>query len=191
MPNKSRRGAHFTRAHQRMAQSHRTHESLSAAGRKGYQATLEKHGPDVAFDAARRYRLKHPSYPEQVLEGVLKHLKVEFEREWRIDEKHQLAADFYLPETRQVIEVNSSLHNTEKQRQYDERKQGLLRERDIPCLTVWDEEILDHSQAGAVTGRLTAFIEQGRERAREQGQELDITDDSQGYGFFPFGEMAF
>src|SRR5262245_3898236 len=132
---KGKRGAHFTPEFQRWAQSHRTHESLSyaqscrtseslsEAGRKGYQRVEELYGPAFALSAVinggREHRRKHDSYPEQVMKGLLKRLKIGFRREWPI-EGSDLSADFYLPKTKQVIEVNSYWHNNPDQQERDE-----------------------------------------------------------------------
>ena len=171
---KNRRGAHFTPAHQRMAQACRTHESLSEAGRRGYRVTVERHGPDLAFEASRQYRIDHPSYPELVMMGVLKQLRVPYEREWRIDEKRLLCADFLLTNTEQVIEVHSDLHLHPKQQERDERKQALLKERGIPCLVVWDHQLEDERQSPAVIERIKDFVALGRGRQKTKSKSIEI-----------------
>ncbi len=154
--------AHFTPEFQRWARSHVSSESCARNGAKGFKATLEKHGPSVAFNGARQWRLDHPSSNELRLIGILSRLGVRYEREYRLSNSHY-TVDFFLPETNQAIEVSSRIHqqfDVEKRRRWAARKQELLAERGIECLTVWDHELA--KDAGAVIRRIQRFIERAR-----------------------------
>jgi hypothetical protein len=100
---------HFTPEFQRWARSHVSSKACSINGSKGFSATVKKYGPDVAFNGARQWRLDHPSSNELLMIGILSALKIAFEREWRIADT-LYAVDFYLPETRQAIDVHSRIH---------------------------------------------------------------------------------
>jgi very-short-patch-repair endonuclease len=136
--------AYFTSEFQRWARKHVSSKACSINGAKGFSATVKKYGPDVAFNGARQWRLDHPSNNELLMIGVLSALKIAFEREWRIAGT-LYAVDFYLPKTRQTIEVHSRIHeqfDAEKRRRQDACKRKLLKKSGIECLTVWDRELV-------------------------------------------------
>jgi very-short-patch-repair endonuclease len=159
---KSRKSpAHFTPEFQRRARAHVSSESCAKNGAKGFSATVKKYGPDVAFNNARQWRLDHPSSNELLMIGILSALKITFEREWRIADT-LYAVDFYLSETRQVIEVHSRIHekfDAEKRRRQDACKRELLKKSGIECLTVWDRELV--RDAYGVIQKVRRFV--GRE----------------------------
>jgi very-short-patch-repair endonuclease len=90
--------------------------------------------------------------------GILSALKIAFEREWRIADT-LYAVDFYLPETRQAIEVHSRIHeqfDAEKRRRQDACKRKLLKKSGIECLTVWDRELV--RDADGVIQKVRRFV---------------------------------
>jgi very-short-patch-repair endonuclease len=153
---------HFTRAFQQWARSHVRRESCAINGAKGFSATLAKHGPDVAFNGARQWRLDHPSSNELRMIGILSRLGIAYEREYRLG-KTQYTVDFYLPSTNQAVEVDSRIHeqfDAEKRRRRSACKRKLLREGGIKCLTIWDEELV--RDADGVIQKVRRFVERAR-----------------------------
>jgi hypothetical protein len=57
--------------YQRWAQAQRTHTSLVASGRAGYQETARRYGPDFATHVLAEYRRAHPTAPERAMMRVL------------------------------------------------------------------------------------------------------------------------
>jgi hypothetical protein len=154
--------AHFTPEFQRWARSHVRRESCAINGAKGFSATLAKHGPDVAFNGARQWRLENPSGNERLMIGILSRLGVAYEREYRLGDSHY-TIDFYLPETCQAIEVDSRIHeqfDPEKRRRQAACKRRLLRDRAIGCLTVRDKELM--GDADGVIRKVQRFIKGAR-----------------------------
>lgn len=150
--------AHFTSEFQRWARGHVSSKSCAINGAKGFKATAQKHGPDVAFHGARQWRLDHPSSNELCMIGILSRLRIEYEREHRLG-KTQYTVDFYLPSTNQAIEVDSRIHeqfDAEKRRQRKARKQKLLADLHIPCLFIWDAELT--RDVDAVIRKVKSFV---------------------------------
>lgn len=148
---------HFTPEFQRWARGHVSSESCRINGAKGFRATSAKHGPDVAFHGARQWRLDHPSSNELRMIGILSRLGIAYEREWQIRET-LYTVDFYLPTTRQAIEVDSRIHEQferEKRRRRAARKRKLLKERGIKWLTIWDKDLRD---VDAVIRKVQRFV---------------------------------
>ncbi len=97
-------------AYQRYVQSFRTSQSLSEAGRKGYDVTLARYGPDVVLDHVAGWRRAHPSREEERLHTVLAYIGVEpYEREYRVAPL-RVWADVAWPERGQIIEVYGGVH---------------------------------------------------------------------------------
>jgi hypothetical protein len=142
---KSRKSpAHFTPEFQRRARACVSSASCAKNGAKGFKATLEKHGPDPAFNGARQWRLTHPSSNELIMIGVLSRLGIQYEREYRLGTS-LYTLDFYLPATAQGIEVNSHIHtqlDAEKRERQAATKRKLMADLRIPCLFVWDTELV-------------------------------------------------
>jgi very-short-patch-repair endonuclease len=152
---------HFTPEFQRWARGHVSSESCAKKGARGFSATLAKHGPDVAFRGARKWRLSHPSSNELVMIGILSRLGIRYEREYRVGDT-LYTVDFYLTDTNQAIEVNSRIHkqfDAEKRQQRKARKRKLLADLHIPCLSVWDTELT--RSIDAVIRKVRRFV--GRE----------------------------
>jgi very-short-patch-repair endonuclease len=151
--------AHFTPEFQGWARRHVSSTACAINGSKGFIATLKKHGPDVAFNGARRWRLDHPSSNELRMIGILSRLRIAYEREYGLGDSHY-TVDFYLPETPQAIEVDSRIHDqfdAEKRRLRAVRKRMLLAERGIDLLTIWDKELA--RDAGAVIRKIQRFVD--------------------------------
>lgn len=88
-----------------------TINDMAALGRKGFDACALKYGFDVAFQRARRWRLDHPSWPEQQGIALLDRLGVPYEREAQVLGDHiPLAVDFHITGTRKIVEFNGKVH---------------------------------------------------------------------------------
>jgi len=102
--------------YQRYVQSFRTHQSLSAAGKKGWAATATKYGEDFAFDRAadkRRADLGRMSRDERALFTLLiqelgERYKIDFDREVRVAPRTHV--DFGWRDLRRAIEVHGGVH---------------------------------------------------------------------------------
>lgn len=144
------------RAHQRAARRQVKRESLQRAGRRGYEATLEKHGAEFLFENWRAWKLAHPSTPELRMIGILATLKIPYEREWRVGDSHH-TVDFKLTGRDLAIEVYSRVHTEfqpEQRAQWKARKMALLTEIGISVLWIKDEEMSD---VAAVIERVRKF----------------------------------
>jgi len=96
--------------YQRYAQSFRTRQSLSEAGRKGYDVTLARYGPDFVLDRVAAWRRDHPSREEERLHTVLAHIGVDpYKTEYRVAAL-RVWADVAWPEHGQIIEVYGGVH---------------------------------------------------------------------------------
>src|SRR5687767_5408292 len=76
----------FTRAYQRAARRKVSSESCRRNGKKGAERTIELHGYKALFEGCRRSRLANPSSNELVMMGLLKTLRLRYEREYRLGE---------------------------------------------------------------------------------------------------------
>jgi hypothetical protein len=138
-------------------------EHYQAWGRKGWDKTLTEHGPDVAYEGARQYRLKHPSKPEQAMMKILDQMKIEYEREMRVFSLEGRATlysmDFYLKRTHQAIEVDSGVHDIDPKRSARQwaEKQRLLEGVQIPVLVVHTRDI----KSGLAASMVDKFIQEG------------------------------
>lgn len=144
MPEKKRKPKHFTREQQQRARSKVSSESCARNGAKGARVTIERYGVDALFKRWQAWKLSNPSRPEALMIGVLTRLGVKFEREKRIDDS-LYSMDFYLPDTRQAIEVDSRIHkhlDAGKRERNAKTKSAMLRRLGIACLVVWDTELL-------------------------------------------------
>jgi len=98
--------AHQSAAGKRSAQVN----DMAALGHKGAVAFVRKYGYARLFHLCRRYRLAHPSQPEQVVMAILDGLGVVYEREALfLGESCFIAVDFALTGKR-AIEVNGKVH---------------------------------------------------------------------------------
>jgi very-short-patch-repair endonuclease len=152
---------HFTREHQQYARSKVSSESCSVNGAKGARVTIERYGVDALFKRWQAWKLANPSRPERLMIDLLTRLNIRFERERRIGDS-LYSMDFYLPDTRQAIEVNSQIHtrlNAEKRKRQAATKRELLKQHCIPCLFIWDVELFQDDWS-PVTGKIEDFIAQ-------------------------------
>jgi len=99
--------AHQSHAGKRSAQVN----DMAALGHKGAIAYARKYGYARLFHLCRRYRLDHPSEPEQAVMVILDSLSVAYEREaLPLGENTFIAVDFALVGQRKAIEVNGKVH---------------------------------------------------------------------------------
>ncbi|HEU5422239.1 MAG TPA: exonuclease domain-containing protein [Nitrolancea sp.] len=125
--------------YQRWAQAQRTHDSLAASGRAGYQETARRYGPDFAAHILAEYRRAHPTMPERAMLRVLADLGQEegwdYYREYKLvpqpppqpapDDPRAgdgsgdrwygtpLYPDFAWPEQKLAVEVYGSAHDSD------------------------------------------------------------------------------
>lgn len=99
------------REHQRRAgRASAAKNDMRALGRLGFEATVARHGWDVAFEAARRWRIEHPSQPERQVAEILDAAYIAYEREARaLGDLVPVAVDF-LCDGGKIIEVNGKVH---------------------------------------------------------------------------------
>ena len=154
------RAKSFTSASQRRARSRLTSEQAATNGKKGALRTIELHGYESLFEGARRKRLASPSPTELVMIGLLKTLKLGYEREYKLGQT-LYTLDFYLPKYRLGIEVNGAIHDEgkpgyEKRVQNALRKLALCRAMQIDVITIHHTELGDDLQP--VIARIRAAI---------------------------------
>ncbi len=147
-------------SYQRWAQSFRTRESLSAAGKEGYRATLAKYGKEFLHDrmADKRRELEEPrSRAERRMVRLLEEIG---EREDRSEyggargtylREHKLApsrhADFAWPDRQKAIDVWGGVHtrqffvSQERVQQANERQVERARAAGWQLMIVRDEEL--------------------------------------------------
>jgi very-short-patch-repair endonuclease len=150
------RGQHFTREFQQAARRKVSSESCAANGRKGYRATMLRHGQEPAFKAARQHRLATPSQPELTMIGILSTLGLECEREFRLGDSFY-TVDFKLTHSNKVIEVHGKVHRTldvEKRAHIDAKKRELMMQAGLEWIYVTDIELLD---VAAVSARIANY----------------------------------
>jgi hypothetical protein len=80
------RAKQFTPASQRAARRKVSSESCRRNGAKGAARTIELHGYTALFEGCRRKRLANPSKTELVMMGLLKTLRLRYEREYVLGE---------------------------------------------------------------------------------------------------------
>ncbi|MDP9351201.1 MAG: hypothetical protein M3P51_06650 [Chloroflexota bacterium] len=147
-------------SYQRWAQSFRSHESLSRAGKEGYRATLAKYGKEYLHDRMadkRREREEPRSRPERRMVRMLEELG---QREDRSDydgaagtylREHKLApsrhADFAWPDKHKAIDVWGGVHTSqffvrqERVQQANQRQIDRARAAGWELMIVTDEEL--------------------------------------------------
>jgi very-short-patch-repair endonuclease len=88
-------------------------ESCARNGAKGARVTIERHGYEALHGHVVRYRLAHPSRPEQQVMAILDRLGgVAYEREAApLVDRPFLTVDFFLAGLDAVIEVNGHVHD--------------------------------------------------------------------------------
>src|SRR5262245_53918630 len=80
------RATQFTPAFQRAARKKVSRESCVENGRKGAERTIQLHGYKALFEGCRRKRLACPSPNELLMMGLLKQLRLGYEREYCLGE---------------------------------------------------------------------------------------------------------
>jgi hypothetical protein len=140
---KSKRPAHFTREHQRMARHKVSSESCARNGTKGAAATRAKYGERFLFMKWRQWKLDNPSRPELLIIGILARLNLRVEREFQLAPSFQ-TLDFYFPDCNKGLEFHGRIHtrlNREQREACDVRKRELLASAGIETLWVEHSEL--------------------------------------------------
>ena len=100
--------------YQRYVQSFRGAASLSEAGKKGWAATVAKHGDEFAHDRAADKRRATPSGDERRMLRMLRMLRhldaPEARREYKVAPRTHVVFAWPEPARRQVIEVYGGVH---------------------------------------------------------------------------------
>ena len=136
----------MTSEHQQKARSKVRRKSLIAAGKRGAQVTIERHGLDRFFEGWRRWKLDHPSKPELLVIGLLARLgfrEGDYVREYRLGGS-LLSLDFYFDGQNKAIEVHTKIHlkwQRQKRRERDVRKRELAEQMDINVLWVKERDL--------------------------------------------------
>ena len=95
------RAKQFTSEYQRMARSHVKRDSLQAAGRKGFQSLIAKHGTGIAAKRFADWRHENPTALETIIIAYLAARNVQYKREVEINGAY---ADFVVNNF--VVEVD-------------------------------------------------------------------------------------
>jgi very-short-patch-repair endonuclease len=135
----------FTPAYQRAARRKVSRESLQRNGKKGAEKTIALHGYKALFEGCRRSRLANPSKMELVMMGLLKTLRMRFEREYVLGET-LFTLDFFVAERSLGIEVDGSIHDPgepdqAKRIQHAERKEAICRYMGIKLIRIHHTEL--------------------------------------------------
>ena len=138
---------------------------MSALGRLGARAFIEKYGYPRLYHLCRHWRIDHPSRHERAVMRILDGLEIGYEREAEVlGENKFISVDFYLPDTRRVIEVYGRVHfdplfdhprHVETRRACDSRRVHRLETAGFPVLVV-DYRDLEAS-AALVQTRIAKF----------------------------------
>jgi len=145
---------------QRYAQSFRTRESLSAAGKEGYRATLAKYGKEYLHDRMADKRREREEPRSRVERRMVRMLEEIGEREDRSEyggargtyhREHKLApsrhADFGWPDKQKAIEVWGGVHtrqffvSQERVREANQRQIERAKAAGWELMIVTDEEL--------------------------------------------------
>jgi very-short-patch-repair endonuclease len=118
----------------------------SAAGKKGYAATVEKYGKDFALKYVQRQQLNNPSSSELAVKGMLDELNIEYDFQVI---QGGFVLDFVLSQG--IIEVNGYWHNATRK----ERDQTLVENSGLPVMFI-DAALLKKDSA-AVRVQIAAF----------------------------------
>jgi very-short-patch-repair endonuclease len=135
----------FTPAYQRAARRKVSREACQRNGKKGAARTIELHGYAALFEGCRRKRLANLSKTELVMMGLLKTMKLRYEREYVLGET-LFTLDFYVADRRLGIEVDGSIHDAgkpdqAKRIQHAERKAVLCQCMGIRLIRIHHSEL--------------------------------------------------
>lgn len=144
---------------------------MAALGHRGAIAYIRKYGFARLFRLARAWRLENPSRHEQAIMAMLDRLGLIYEREAEVlGEDGFVSADFYLPATRQVIEVNGRVHYDERfdHPRYPQTRQAGEQER---LRRLWEAGfealVVDHRDLEAdeetILRQIVEFVETAKE----------------------------
>jgi len=165
--------AHLTREHQRKARRSVSSESCARNGRLGARATIAKHGFERFFESWRKWKLAHPSKPEQNIIAILDDFGLAYEREWRLEPSY-LTLDFYFESQRKGIEFHGRIHGQLKQEQREEndaKKRDLFAQAGIECLWIEHTEM---DNAPALARKIQAFLSAGVRAQRQADNSRDL-----------------
>jgi very-short-patch-repair endonuclease len=168
------RAKQFTPASQRAARRKVSSASCSANGKKGAEKTIALHGYKALFEGCRRSRLANPSSNELVMMGLLKTLKLRYEREYVLGET-LYTLDFHVAAHRLGIEVDGSIHDPgkpdeAKRIQCAQRKEALCRSMGIRLIRIHHSE-LKGDDLGGVIAKIEEFTGALRGSGIEAGSE--------------------
>ncbi|MDP9382967.1 MAG: hypothetical protein M3Q29_23090 [Chloroflexota bacterium] len=147
-------------AYQRYAQSFRTRDSLSRAGKEGYKATVAKYGKDFLHDRAAEKRREREEPRSRAERRMVRMLEEIGEREDRSEyggargtylREHKLApsrhADFAWPDRQKAIDVWGGVHTRqffvrqERVQQANQRQIDRARAAGWKLMIVTDEQL--------------------------------------------------
>lgn len=140
------RAKSFTPEYQRQARARVKRESLQAAGRRGQQRLLERHGEEFRAECLAIHRRAHPSDLEIIVMAWLHRLGVSYLRDVRIG---PYFADFLVERT--VIEVDgehwhtNNGHHGEDRETRDRAKDEILRALGYTVIRLSEASIRDES----------------------------------------------
>ncbi len=148
-------------AYQRYAQSFRSHESLSRAGKEGYKATVAKYGKEFLHDRAADKRREQEEPRSRAERRMVRLLEEIGEREDRTDyggqlgtylREHKLAssrhADFAWPDKQKAIDVWGGVHTRQFFVQQDRVQQANQRQIDRARAAGWELMIVRDEELG-------------------------------------------
>ncbi|MCP5061031.1 MAG: DUF559 domain-containing protein [Ignavibacteriae bacterium] len=103
---------------------------------------MSKHFNKPELKELRRQLRQDQTYAEKVMWLHLRNrqiLGVKFRRQYSVD---QYIIDFYAPEIKLAIELDGSVHNEPKQKEYDEIRQTYIEKYGINFIRITNEELL-------------------------------------------------
>lgn len=176
--------------HMRYVQSFRTHESLSEAGKLGFQATARKLGYDGAMELSARFWRQHPeraSLPERQTMEVLRDMGQRAGRDYRHIYKTapRTWTDFAWPGRMKALEVWGGVHERRVRNRLDPTNSIQQARRDDERIIRmqmrgWDVKIVtDRELAQSRRERTTEHLRRFLEPPRDEDTQLMIP------GFFP------
>jgi very-short-patch-repair endonuclease len=125
------------------------------AGKKGYAATVAKHGRDFFFETVRRHQLENPSAPESLIIAVLHEMGVGYARQVALEtaDGGRYLIDFVIG-GRYAIEYDGYHHVYHEQR--DERKHAAMCGAGYKVLHLAENDFADG--LGGVKHLVAAFV---------------------------------
>ena len=159
----SRRGENFRSSTvQKELRARVSRESCAANGRKGWQATVARHGRLFAGQILAKWRRDHPTKLERAVMAWLDEFQVTYQREVQIGDDESVAfADFVLVDLNLIIEVDGKLwhskdplHGQDRPKR-DAQKARLFRRHGFKVLRLSEKAI----QSGKAQERIDVAIQ--------------------------------